>query len=166
LHNCVTFPLYLNNQLFNTMKSLINIRIWGENHPKWVDYLRIILGLILIWRGVSFLLNLDLLDLYLKESGLDDTLGLSISINFLAQLIVILNVFGGICIALNIYARMFSLFNLPVLIGAVFFVNMRQDAFRPHSQFWIPLLVLLCIISFLLLDNEALTEHNREKAAV
>ena len=133
----------------------MNIRIWGENHPKSVDYLRIALGLILIWRGISFLLNLNLLDLYLKETGIDDlSLGLSISINFLAQLIVILNVFGGICIALNIYARMFTLFNLPILIGAVFFVNMRQDAFSPHSQFWIPLIVLLCIISFLLLDNK------------
>jgi len=148
------------------MKSLMSIRVWGENHPKWVDYLRITLGLILIWRGVSFLLNLNLLDLYLKETGIDDlSLGLSISINFLAQLIVIINVFGGICIAFNIYARMFTLFNLPVLIGAVFFVNMRQDGFSPHSQFWIPLVVLICIISFLLLDNEALAvDHHKQKA--
>ena len=137
------------------MKSLTSIRIWGENHPKWVGYLRITLGFVLIWRGVSFLLNLNLLDLYLKETGIDDlSLGLSISINFLAQLIVILNVFGGICIVLNIYARMFTLYNLPILVGAVFFVNMRQDAFSAHSQFWIPLVVLICIISFLLLDNK------------
>jgi len=137
------------------MKSLMQIKIWGENHPKWVNYLRILLGLILIWRGVSFLLNLDLLDLYLKETGIDDGLGLSISINFLAQLIVIVNIFGGICIALNIYARMFSLFNLPIIIGAVFFVNMRSDGFTPHSQFWIPLVVLLCIISYLFLAKDS-----------
>ncbi|WP_461453041.1 DoxX family membrane protein [Mucilaginibacter sp.] len=145
----------------------MQIKIWGENHPKWVDYLRIILGLILIWRGVSFLMNLDLLDLYLKQTGVDDILGLSISINFLAQLIVILNIFGGICIALNIYARMFSLFNLPVILGAVFFVNMRQDGFNPHSQFWIPLVVLVCIVSFLFLENkQPVVEHSTENASV
>lgn len=144
------------------MKKLMEIRIWGANHPKWVGYLRILLGIILIWRGVSFLLNLNLLDLYLKETGLDDTLGLSISINFLAQLIVITNLFGGICIALNIYARMFCLFNLPIVLGAVFFVNMRIDGFTPHSQFWIPLVVLLCMVSYLLVINTGITQHIAE----
>ncbi|RZL22174.1 MAG: DoxX family protein, partial [Pedobacter sp.] len=37
------------------MKLLQKIQAWGDHHhPKWLDYFRILLGLILVWKGISF----------------------------------------------------------------------------------------------------------------
>ncbi len=41
------------------MKLLSRIQEWGDqHHPKWLDFIRIALGLVLIWKGIAFALNL------------------------------------------------------------------------------------------------------------
>jgi len=146
------------------MNLPVKLRIWAAGHSKLSEALRITLGLILVWKGISFLLNLDVLHLYLEETGINDSLGLSAAINFLAQLIIILNLFGGICIALNIKSRLFCWFNLPIVFGAVFLVNMNRGSFEPHIEFWLSLFSLLVIV-FLLLIGDKARSHNHHIAA-
>ncbi len=145
------------------MNLLEKLRVWAAGHPKFSEILRIILGIILVWKGIAFLFNLNLLHLYLYYTGLNDALGLSAVINILAQLIIILNIFGGICIALNISARLFCWFNLPILFGAVFLVNMYRGRFEPHAEFWLSLFSLLAITFILLADNRAHAHHHKQK---
>jgi uncharacterized membrane protein YphA (DoxX/SURF4 family) len=148
------------------MKSLTKIQTWSDRHrPKWIDFFRVALGLILIWKGVAFILNLDVLDLFLKDTGITDKIGMSISITLLAQLIIILHLIGGVCIALGLHTRLFCLLNLPVLLGAVLFVNLRQNMFKPYAELWLSLLVLLAIICFLVIGDSVTTvEHEKEAA--
>jgi putative oxidoreductase len=132
------------------MKPFAKFRDWGMAYPRFMNYLRIILGLVLVWKGIFFILNLDLLDLYVKEIQADDSLGLSVCINLLAQLIIILNLLGGFCIIFNLYMRQFCLANLPVLFGAVFLANMQRGTFQPHAEFWLSLFSLLAIIALVI----------------
>ncbi|QEM06445.1 DoxX family protein [Mucilaginibacter rubeus] len=149
------------------MKTLLQIKIWGDHHhPKWIDYLRIALGMILIWKGIAFILNLDVLDQYLRETGIAEKLGLSISITILAHLIIILHLIGGVCIAVGLRTRLFCLFNLPALLGAVVLVNLRQNIFRPYSEFWLSLIVLLGIICFLVIGNGVIAVEEQEEEMV
>jgi len=138
------------------------LRVWVAGHPKFSEILRIILGIVLIWKGIAFMLDLDLLHLYLYYTGISDILGLSAAINIVAQLIIILNIFGGICIALNFNARLFCWFNLPILFGAVFLVNMYRGNFEPHVEFWLSLLSLLAI-AFILLTGKQAHAHKKIK---
>ncbi len=40
------------------MYMLERIDAWTQrHHPKWIDFLRILLGIILIWKGVYFIRN-------------------------------------------------------------------------------------------------------------
>jgi putative oxidoreductase len=136
------------------MKSLKEILTWGDqHHPKSIDFFRIVLGLTLIWKGIAFLLNLDDLDLYLKDTGIADKLGLSISITFLSNLIIILHLIGGVCISLGLRTRLFCVLNLPVLFSAVLFITLRQNIFKPYSDFWLSLLVLSGLVWFLIVGN-------------
>jgi len=145
----------------------MQIKIWGDqHHPKWIDYLRIALGLVLIWKGIAFILNLDVLDLFLRQTGIAEKLGLSISVTLLAHLIIVLHLIGGICIALGLRTRLFCLFNLPSLLGAVFLVNLRQNIFKPYSEFWLSLLVLLTIICFLIIGNGVIAVGDQEEEMV
>lgn len=136
------------------MKSLKEILSWGDqHHPKSIDFLRIALGLTLIWKGVEFILNLDSLDLYLTDTGIGDKLGLSVSITFLSHLIIVLHLLGGACIAWGLRTRLFCVLNLPVLLGAIVFVTLRQNVFKPYSDFWLSLLVFSGLIWFLIVGN-------------
>ncbi|MDF2430769.1 MAG: putative oxidoreductase [Mucilaginibacter sp.] len=144
---------------------LEKIRVWGNHHPKWLGFLRIALGLILIWKGIAFISNLDVLADFLRVSGLTDQIGTSVSITLIAQFIIILHLLGGVCIALDIRTRLFCLLNLPPLIGAVLLVNLRQNILKPYSEFWLSLFVLLAIVFFLIEGDGLLAvEHDPNKA--
>ncbi|MDB5006309.1 MAG: DoxX family protein [Mucilaginibacter sp.] len=146
------------------MKMLEKIRGWGSQHPKLLSYLRIALGLILVWKGIAFTSNLDVLAHFLRVSGLTDQIGASVSITLIAQLIIILHLFGGVCIALGIHTRLFCLLNLPALIGAVLLVNLRQNISKPYFEFWLSLIVLLAIVFFLIEGDEPDVEPDTKKA--
>jgi putative oxidoreductase len=147
------------------MKILDKIKFWGNHHqPRWLGFFRIALGLILIWKGIEFILNLDVLATFLRDSGLTYKIGASVSITLIAHLIIALHLIGGICITLGIRTRLFCLLNLPVLIGAVFLVNLRQNVFKPYSEFWLSLFVLIAIVGFLVEGNGLLfaVEHDTD----
>jgi putative oxidoreductase len=132
------------------MKTLDKIQDWGDrHHPKWLDILRIALGLVFIWKGIEFMLNLGILADFLRETGLTNEIGTSVFLTLLTYLIVGLHLVGGVCIALGTRTRLYCLLNLPVLMGAVFLINFRQNIFKPYSEFWLSLFVLLAIICFL-----------------
>ena len=131
------------------MKIFEEIKFWGNHHQfKWLFFLRIALGLIIIWKGIEFILNLGVLTTFLRESGLTDKIGASVSITLLSHLIIALHLIGGVCITLGIRTRLFCLFNLPVLIGAVFVVTLRQNVLKPYSEPWLSIFVLLSLICF------------------
>ena len=142
------------NQIINLMKTLDKIMDWGDrHHPKWLDVLRMTLGLILIWKGIEFLFNLNVLADFLRETGLTDQIGTSVLLTLLTYFIIGLHVVGGICIALGKRTRLYCLLNLPVLVGAVFMVNLRENIFKPYSEFWLSSLVMLAVIGFFIEGN-------------
>jgi putative oxidoreductase len=148
------------------MKTLDKIQDWGDrHHPKWIDIFRIALGLILIWKGIAFILNLDVLADFLRETGLTDQIGTSVFLTLLTYLIIALHLVGGIFIALGARTRLFCLLNLPVLLGGVLLVNLRENIFKPYSEFWLSLFVLLAIICFFIEgDGYWSIEHAKKQA--
>jgi len=147
------------------MKIFEEIKFWGNHHQfKWLFFFRIALGLILIWKGIEFILNLGVLATFLRESGLTDKIGASVSITIIAHLIIALHLIGGVCITLGIRTRLFCLINLPILIGAVFLVNLRQNIFKPYSELWLSIFVLIAVVCFLIEGNGLFAvEHDIDK---
>lgn len=144
---------------------LEKIKFWGDQHPKWLASLRIALGLILIWKGIEFILNLDVLAAFLRDTGLTDQIGTSVSITLITHLIIILHLIGGVCIAFGLHTRLFCLLNLPALVGAVFLVNLRQNIFKPYSEFWLSLFVMLALTYFLIEGGGLFAvDHKTEEA--
>jgi putative oxidoreductase len=136
------------------MNRLEKLQEWGDrHHPKWLDVFRIALGLVLIWKGVEFLFNLDVLADFLRETGLSDQIGTSVLLTLLTYFIIGLHIVGGVCITLGYRTRFFCLLNLPVLLGAVLLINLRQNIFKPYSEFWLSVIVLLAVICFFIEGN-------------
>jgi uncharacterized membrane protein YphA (DoxX/SURF4 family) len=118
-----------------------------------------------MWKGIAFILNLDVLATYLRDTGLTYKIGASVFITVIADLIIALHLIGGVCIALGLRTRLFCLLNLPVLIGAVVFVNLKQNILKPYSEFWLSIIVLLALIGFLIEGNGLFAvEHETDKS--
>jgi uncharacterized membrane protein YphA (DoxX/SURF4 family) len=148
------------------MKTFEKIKLWGNHHnPKWLVIFRVILGLILIWKGVAFILNLDVLATFLRETGIADKISASVSITVIADLIIAFHLIGGFCIVLGLRTRLFCVFNLPVLIGAVFFLNLKDNILKPYAELWLSIPVLLLLIGFIIEGNgQVAVEHESDPA--
>jgi len=141
------------------MEFLNKIQNWGDqHHPKWLDYFRILLGLILVWKGISFYMHMEAFSHLMRGA----MLGTAVSISILAHAIIVIHILGGIAIALGTHTRVFSLLNLPILIGAVFFINSSGGIFKPYSEFWFSCLVLIGLICFIIEGNGILSVERQK----
>jgi len=142
------------------MNILTKIQEWGDqHHPKWLDYFRIGLGLILMWKGVEFAFNLHAFTSLMENAGL----GTAVSISLLAHVIIALHLLGGLMIGLGTHTRLFSLLNIPILMVAVFFVNLPAHIFSPYSELWLSSTVLVGLICFMIEGDGVLSIENEKR---
>lgn len=128
----------------------------------WLDLFRILLGLVLIWKGVLFAYNLGAFTALMMHSGI----GTAVSISIAAHLIIGLHIVGGFFLVIGSHTRFFCLLNLPILLVAVFFVNLSANVFKPYSEFWLSCLVLAGLICFLIEGDGVISVENRKEEAI
>jgi len=125
------------------MNVIERIEHWGDaHHPRWLDVLRIALGILIFLKGVTFLSDTESLRRLIEMTHIQIyTWGVIHYIAF-AHLV------GGILIALGLLTRVAIAFQLPVLIGAVFLVNITSGLSFLNSELWISVLVLALLMVF------------------
>lgn len=128
------------------MNSTSNLEKWADtHHPAWIDYIRIILGLFILYKGILFISDTN----SLMEISKD------MEITFfnlaLAHYVAFAHLVGGIFIAMGLLTRFAILFQLPILFFAVFFVNIKQGflSVSNNLEFEISLIVLILLLVFL-----------------
>jgi putative oxidoreductase len=127
------------------MNSFQKIESWGDrHHPKWLDILRIILGLIILAKGYYFVSNTDGLKTMIANSRFGQ-------VSFVLQhYVVFAHLIGGVLIIVGLLTRIAVLFQIPILIGAVLFVNARSGFFSANStDLWLSIIILFLLIFFL-----------------
>lgn len=132
------------------MNLIERLEYWGDHHhPRWMDIIRIALGIFLCYKGVDFLYNMSDL-LTLMSSNKYPT---SFWFLLAGHYAVFAHIAGGACLALGVFTRMACLIQIPVLLGAVFFVSTNQEMLRPYSELFLTILVLLLLFYFLIVGN-------------
>ena len=128
------------------MNTLNNIEIWADtHHPKWIDFIRIALGLFILYKGIIFISDrAALMDMM---NHVDTALFNMAMVHYVA----FAHLFGGILIALGLMTRLAILFQLPILFAAVFLVNINMGFFSvaDNLEFEISLIVLILLLVFL-----------------
>ncbi|QNA46114.1 DoxX family protein [Lacibacter sediminis] len=124
------------------MGMLHQLQQWSiTHHPKWLVILRVALGFSLILKGISFISNNILLQDILLKSNLSSQGWLSTAIPWLHLL-------GGALIVVGLFTRWAVLMQVPILIGAIFFVNAKQGVFSGQSELGLSLVILALLIFF------------------
>jgi len=127
------------------MYLIDKIDAWSErHHPKWIDFLRILLGLILIAKGCYFIIHTDSLIFMLRQTNVH-----LVPVG-IAHYIAMAHIVGGIMITVGLLTRVSVLSQIPILIGAVFFVNLPNGIVSGSSETELSVLVLFLLIFFLI----------------
>src|SRR6185503_8472851 len=100
------------------MSVVTDVEKWGNSHrPGFLDIFRIVLGIFLTYKGLDFITNMD--ELEMTTSGVN----VAFAGAALAHYVVFAHILGGPLIAVGLFTRIVSLIQVPILIGAVIFVN-------------------------------------------
>lgn len=127
------------------MNLLQRIDRWGErHHPRWLDGIRVLLGVFLFYKGVVFIQNIDAL-----KAVIDESPWLTVMSFWLAHYIVFAHLLGGVLIIFGLLTRVAVLAQIPILLGAIFFVHTSTGLFNVHEGTGLSILVLLLLVFFL-----------------
>ena len=91
--------------------------------PWWFSLLRIFLGLYLIWKGIVFLRDTTLLEQLIQRTGVGVFSANSSNLSFVVSYLSLL---CGLFIACGLWTKISSIIQIPILIVAIFFVNINR----------------------------------------
>ena len=130
------------------MNNIQRLEHWGEaHHPKYMDILRIALGIFLIFKGIEFGQNSSTLTALVEHNLPFSGLLLLILVHY----IIFAHVVGGFLLAVGLLTRVACIAQIPILLGALFFVN--WDVMGHVSNFFLALVLLAMLIWFLIIGS-------------
>ncbi len=147
------------------MSLVTKIEGWGNSHrPGWLDIFRIALGIFITFKGFQFMFNIENLQ--------STTLGMDVMFSgaALAHYVIFAHALGGPLLIFGLYTRLVSLIQLPILIGAVIFVNYPKGfmSVGNHMELEISIIVLIGLVVFMVFGGGkfSVDEKRRKDVAV
>ena len=110
----------------------------------WLTIFRIVLGSILIWKGINFIRDTSLVRSLIEQTGVgffsqnSGTLGL---------IVTILTLLCGLFITIGLFTRIVSVVQIPILLVAIFFINIK-NAGSNMFELILTIIVLILLILF------------------
>jgi putative oxidoreductase len=120
------------------------ISSWDDRYPFLFVILRVALGLILAIRGLYFLTSIQPLYYLIQGSRLS-----RLNMNMpLALFVCWVHLLGGTFIILGFLTRISVWAQIPIILGAIFFINLNNGL--PHSfpELLLSIFVLILLILF------------------
>lgn len=117
---------------------------YGDTHyPMVWAALRVMLGGVIVAKGIVFIQDTEALHQLMINSGFVWT-----SL-WLAHYVAFVHLVGGLLILLGLKTRVAIVFQLPVLLAAVFLVNAPRGFFTGNTELFFSIFVLLLLLVFL-----------------
>ena len=107
--------------------------------------LRIVLGAMLVIKGMIFLNDSSSLQLTIEGIRIPGNYNL-----LLADAIVWIHLIGGVFIVAGLFTRSSCLVNLPIVLGAVLFVNLPHRTINNTSELLLSILILALLVVFMI----------------
>jgi len=122
--------------------------------PKWLTIPRIVLGLILFWKGISFIQDSSELEAMVSQTGVSM---FDSNAQAIAFIITYVNLLGGLFIATGLFTRWASLLQIPILIGAIIFVNSKTGMSFSNYELILSIIVLILLVVYVIRGSGALS---------
>ncbi|MBC7937463.1 MAG: DoxX family protein [Rhizobacter sp.] len=121
------------------------IQNWEDSkHDGIILIFRVMLGIVITFKGITFLSNITFLDALLKHSSL-----YRFAESSWVWYIAFTSLLCGIFIITGLFTRIAIILQIPVLIGAVLFINPGEHSFAINGESMVSLAVLSMLFYFL-----------------
>jgi uncharacterized membrane protein YphA (DoxX/SURF4 family) len=128
------------------MSVITDVEKWGNAHrPGYLDIARIILGVFITYKGLYFITHMN--ELHMTTSGINTYFaGATI-----AHYVIFAHILGGPFIIVGLFTRIVCLIQIPILIGAIVFVNYPKGflSLGNHMELEVSIIVLVGLILFM-----------------
>lgn len=132
----------------NLTHDMHRLEHWADtHHPLWVDFIRIGLGIFILAKGLMFIQDTDALVRMMQKSQFP---WVSFS---LVHYVAFAHLAGGLFIAIGLVTRAAILFQIPILLGAVFFINPQRGFYSENTELWSSIIVLVLLVFFLIFGS-------------
>lgn len=115
-----------------------------ENRDMAIEVLRIYLGLALLIKGIQFIVDKERVSEYMTMITIPFFQFLSLHI------ISVVHIAGGALLAMGLISRVAALIQIPIILGAIFFVHFQQGLFTKEQNLEFVILVLALLITFVI----------------
>lgn len=130
------------------MNYLQRLEYWGDrHHPRWLDIVRMAFGVFLCLKGIEFARHSTILNQVMSRQVPFSSLLLLI----LGHYVIFAHIMGGFLIAVGLLTRFACLIQIPILLGAVIFVNV--DLTNHFSELLLSLLTLGLLVYFAIIGS-------------
>jgi len=144
------------------MYLLHKIDVWSEkHHPLWLDFFRVLLGTVLVWQALYFIVNKSAI------VQIVDQYGFGFYTMTAAHAIIGIHLVGGLLIFFGLLTRFAAAVQLPVLLCNIIFIIIPNGFMSLRSETELTVLVSALVMLFLFegsghysLDNY-LKNHNQ-----
>ena len=129
------------------MSVITNVERWGNSHrPGFLDIFRIALGIFITYKGIYFITHMH--ELEMTTQGVNVWFAGAA----LAHYVIFAHILAGPLIVFGLFTRIACLIQLPILLGAVIFVNYPKGflSIGNHMELEISLIVLAGLIVFMI----------------
>jgi len=125
------------------MSVFIKIDKWKEQHHyALIDIARVLFGIFLVAKGSSFIDHREQIEWLLVKNNIHFLI-------FIAAIyIVLLHIGGGLLMMTGLITRWAAAFQIPILIGAVFFINLPIGFNGINTETGISIATLVLLIFF------------------
>ena len=129
------------------MTYLQRLEHWSDLHyPRWMDIIRIALGIFLCFKGVEFAQNTSkLMGIMTNQVPFS-----SFMLILVSHYILFAHILGGFMLVIGLLTRLAALIQIPILLGAIIFINSSPAMIKDFSGLALSILVLLLLIWFLI----------------
>ena len=127
---------------------------WGDaHHPKMLDVIRMLVGLLLVVKGYVYFIHAAYIrDLIIENKLINQSEDLISAIIFYTTYVQLV---GGTMIFLGLLTRLASILVLPIVFGAIFFINILNPFF--NAELWLSILVMALLILFIVIGSGPLS---------
>lgn len=135
------------------MAKEISIEKTVADQPIWLTFLRVILGIILIWKGFNFVRDITELKSLIDQTGV----GLfSQNAEALALVVTILTLLCGFFITVGLFTKLSAIVQIPIILVALIFVNARNIE-RDGFELTLTIIVFILLILFAIKGSSRLS---------
>jgi putative oxidoreductase len=132
------------------MNLVHKIEHWGDtHHPKVLDVVRVVLGVFLLVKGITFMENTSYLRGIITDQQVIDVSPDMLMI--LVYYVAFAHMVGGILISMGILTRLGCIIQIPILVGAVLLTGIFQEPI--NTMVWPSVTALVLLVLFTVLGS-------------